>query len=134
MGLHMMDGHERPPQTESGGLRPANTHQQRSDEAGPGGDGHSVDIAQRPPSLDQRTVDHLVDTLYVGTRRDLRNYTAVQDVLILRVDHMAFECVWGLQHCCGGLVTACFESQNERIAHCSTRLTETVSTDTTTDT
>jgi hypothetical protein len=47
---------------------------------------------------------------------------------------MALEGVWSLQDCHGGLVTTRLESQNERTAHGPIRLTETVSTDNSTDT
>ena len=134
MGLHMMDGHEWLPQTESGSLRPANTDQECPYEAGPRGDCYGIDIAQAAPRLRQRPIDHIVDALDVGTRRDLRNNTAIQDVLVLGVDHMALEGVWSLQDCRGGLVTTRLESQNERTAHRPIRLTETVSTDNSTDT
>ena len=66
MGLHVMDGHQRPPQGESGGLRPADTYQERPDEAGARGDRHGVNVAHSATRFPQRPVDHLVDTLDVG--------------------------------------------------------------------
>ena len=66
MGLHVMDGHEWLPQTESGSLRPANTDQEGPYEAGPRSDCHGIDIAQAAPRLRQRPIDHIVDALTAG--------------------------------------------------------------------
>ena len=44
MGLHVMDGHQWPAQSEGGSLRPADTYQERPDEAGARGDRHSVNV------------------------------------------------------------------------------------------
>ena len=120
MGLHVMDGHEWLPQTESGGLRPADAYQERPDEARPRGDSHGVHIAQLATRLLQRPVHYIVDTLYVGSRRNLRNDTAIEDVLVLGVDHMALEGVRGLQHRRGGLITTRLEAQDELAAHRAT--------------
>jgi hypothetical protein len=44
--LHVVDGHDRLPQGEGGGLRPAHAYKEGTDEAGPRGDSEHVDLGK----------------------------------------------------------------------------------------
>ncbi len=122
-----MHGHQRAIQRVRHGLRPRDADQQSSDQTRPRGDGEGVDVAEPAPGPRQRLVDDVVHTLQVRASRKLRDDPAVDLVHVLRVDHVAQDLPRACENGRRSLVTARLETQDERVAHGTERLTVTLS-------
>ena len=81
---HVVDAVQGLAQRRGQGLGRADTHRQRTDQAGPRGDRDRIHVSQGHPGLVEGGVQRGQERLQVRARRDLRNNATVAGILIHR--------------------------------------------------
>ena len=123
MPFEVIHAEQRAIEAEGERLAVGDADEQGADEAGTGGHGDPVELAEADPRVGERAVHHRADGADVRPARQLGHHSAEDAVHVLREDHVArdrADAAVRPEHRRGGLVAGCLDAEDPA-GHASSR-------------